>query len=157
GGLAQYAALINGVRALSFSPTALGRGVLELLERHGAFRDPEEVLRRVLALSLAGDPIPFLGTGRLQALVLGEHLHLPLFPGVPPARRATSHGQIYPHLLGWLRRDWPYLPDALAWPMEDEELPQPVGPGEAGKDGSDEVPTLEVLPGEDGPGAEGPG
>ncbi|AWN22424.1 hypothetical protein DKM44_03560 [Deinococcus irradiatisoli] len=109
GGLVQYAAGLHGLEGLAFSPTALGRAVAApLLDR------PEGVGAGVLALSLDGDPIPLIGTQHLQARVLGRHLRLPLHPGVPPARHATSHGQVYLHLLAWLRERWPELPSALA-------------------------------------------
>lgn len=103
GGLVQYAAGLYGLRGLAFSPTALGRAVAAPLP------DTSEVL----CLSLEGDPIPLLGTQHLRARLLGQHLRLPLHPGVPPVRHATSHGQIYPHLLAWLRQAWPELPSAL--------------------------------------------
>ena len=66
----------------------------------------------MLVLSLDGDPIPLIGTKHLRRAG-GEHLRLPLHPGVLPARHATSHGQIYLHLLAWLREKWPHLPSAL--------------------------------------------
>ncbi|AZI42415.1 hypothetical protein EHF33_06335 [Deinococcus psychrotolerans] len=103
GGLAQYAAGLCGVPGVAFSPTALGRAVAAALPSA-----PE-----VLCLSLHGDPIPLIGTQHLQARLLGHHLRLPLHPSVPPARHITSHGQIYLHLLAWLREAWPELPSAL--------------------------------------------
>lgn len=103
GGLAQYAAGLSGVRGLAFSPTALGRAVAAPLP------DTPEVL----CISLDGDPIPLIGTQHLRARLLGQHLRLPLHPRVPPARHATSHGQIYLHLLSWLREAWPELPSAV--------------------------------------------
>lgn len=103
GGLVQYAAAIHGLSALAFSPTALGRAVAA----------PVPDAPQVLCLSLDGDPIPLLGTQHLQARLLGRHLRLPLHPEVPLTRHATSHGQIYLHLLAWLRESWPQLPSAL--------------------------------------------
>ena len=103
GGLVQYAAGLHGLPGLAFSPTALGRAVAAPLLGD----------LRVLCLSLDGDPIPLIGTQHLQARLLGQHLRLPLHPGVPPARHATSHGQTYPHLLAWLREKWPELPGAV--------------------------------------------
>ena len=113
GGLAQYAGLMNGVPVLAFSPVALGRGVLALLEQSGRLSDPAAVLAQVKSYSLDGDPIPTIGTGWWQSCVVGEHLRLPLSPDVPPARYATSHGQIYSHLVAHLRQKWPDLPDAV--------------------------------------------
>ena len=103
GGLVQYAAGLHGLPGLAFSPTALGRAVAA----------PLPDTSQVLCLSLDGDPIPLIGTHHLQARLLGRHLRLPLHPDVPPARRATSHGQTYLHLLAWLREQWPDLPGAL--------------------------------------------
>ncbi|ULH16505.1 hypothetical protein MF271_07995 [Deinococcus sp. KNUC1210] len=116
GGLAQYAALMNDLPALAFSPTALGRGVLALLYQLGRLANTERILERVQAYSLDGDPIPTIGTGWFQSRVVGCHLRLPLSPDVPPARHATSHGQIYPHLLMHLQRTWPDLKNALEVP-----------------------------------------
>jgi hypothetical protein len=117
GGMAQYAGLMNDVPVFAFSPTALGRGMLSLLHDAGRLGDPAAVTRLVHAYSLEGDPIPGLGTGWLQSSVVGEHLRLPLSPDVASSHRAsshaTSHGQIYPHLVAWLRRRWPDLPDAI--------------------------------------------
>ena len=102
GGLVQYAAGLHGLRGVALSPTALGRATADALPGTAD----------VLALSLDGDPIPLIGTKHLRARLVGEHLRLPLHPGVPPARHATSHGQIYLHLLAWLRERWPDLPSA---------------------------------------------
>ena len=113
GGLSQYAALMNDLPALVFSPTALGRGVLALLYQLGRLADTGRILERVQAYSLDGDPIPSIGTGWFQSSVVGSHLRLPLSQGVPPARHATSHGQVYPHLLTHLQRMWPELKSAL--------------------------------------------
>ena len=103
GGLVQYAAGLHGLRGLAFSPTALGRAVAAPLP------DTSEVV----AISLDGDPIPLIGTQHLRARLVGQHWRIPLHPGVPPARHATSHGQTYLHLLTWLREQWPELPSAL--------------------------------------------
>ena len=103
GGLVQYAAGLCGLPGLAFSPSALGRAAALALPG-----TPE-----VLSISLDGDPIPLIGSRHLRTRIVGEHLRLPLHPGVPPIRRATSHGQIYPHLLAWLREQWPELPSAL--------------------------------------------
>lgn len=114
GGLAQYAGLMNGVSVLAFSPVALGRGIQALLQRAGRLNDPGAVLRQIRSYSLANDPIPTIGTGWWQSNVLGEHLRLPLAPAVPPsARYATSHGQIYSHLVAHLQQQWPELPNAI--------------------------------------------
>lgn len=121
GGMAQYAGLMNDVPVFAFSPTALGRGVLSLLEGAGRLADPAAVTRLVHAYSLDGDPIPTLGTGWLQSSVVGEHLRLPLSPGVSHSRYATSHGQIYPHLVAHLRQRWPELPDAAVRKAERAE------------------------------------
>ena len=127
GGMAQYAGLMNDVPVFAFSPTALGRGVLSLLEDTGRLTDPAAVVRLVRAYSLEGDPIPGLGTGWLQSNVVGEHLRLPLSSGVAHSRRAnshaTSHGQIYPHLVAHLRQRWPDLPDAIERKAEVQEHP----------------------------------
>lgn len=112
GGLAQYAGLMNGVPVLAFGPVALGRGVLALLDRAGRLSGAAAVLAQVKSYSLYGDPIPTIGTGWWQSCVVGEHLRLPLSPEVPPARYATSHGQIYSHLAAHLRQKWPGLRDA---------------------------------------------
>jgi hypothetical protein len=103
GGLVQYAAGLHRLPGLAFSPSALGRAAVQALP--GA---PE-----VLSISLDGDPIPLIGSRHLRTRIVGEHLRLPLHPSVAPIRRATSHGQIYPHLLAWLREQWPGLPSAL--------------------------------------------
>lgn len=114
GGLAQYAGLMNGTPVLAFSPVALGRGIQALLERAGRLNDPGAVIQQVRSYSLENDPIPSIGTGWWQSCVLGEHLRLPLAGDVPPsARYATSHGQIYSHLVAHLRQQWPELPDAI--------------------------------------------
>ncbi len=114
GGLAQYAGLMNGTPVLAFSPVALGRGIQTLLHGAGRLNDPGSVLRQVRSYSLENDPIPSIGTGWFQSNVLGMHLRLPLAPDVPPsARYATSHGQIYSHLVAHLQRQWPDLPDAI--------------------------------------------
>ncbi|WP_425146319.1 hypothetical protein [Deinococcus sp.] len=113
GGLAQYAGLMNDLPVLAFSPTALGRGVLALLYSLGRLADTPHVLEQVRAYSLDGDPIPSIGTGWFRSRVVGCHLRLPLAQGVAPARHATSHGQIYPHLLTHLQRQWPDLRSAL--------------------------------------------
>lgn len=114
GGLAQYAGLMNGTPVLAFSPVALGRGIQALLEGAGRLNDPGAVIRQVRSYSLENDPIPSIGTGWWQSCVLGEHLRLPLAGDVPPsARYATSHGQIYSHLVAHLRQQWPELPDAI--------------------------------------------
>jgi len=47
GGLAQYAGLMNGLDVLAFSPAALGRGVLALLDETGRLNDPARVRRQV--------------------------------------------------------------------------------------------------------------
>ncbi len=113
GGLAQYAGLMNGVPALAFGPVALGRGVLALLDQAERLSNPASVLAQVKSYSLDGDPIPTIGTGWWQSCVVGEHLRLPLSPEVPPARYATSHGQIYSHLVAHLRQKWPDMPSAV--------------------------------------------
>ena len=113
GGLAQYAGLMNGLKVLAFSPTALGRGVLALLFQSGKLAATPKVLARVRSFSLDGDPIPQIGTRRFHSHVVGLQLRLPLFPGIAPARHATSHGQIYSHLLAHLQQRWPQLPSAL--------------------------------------------
>ena len=113
GGLAQYAGLMNGLKVLAFSPTALGRGVLALLSQSGKLADTPKVLERVRSFSLDGDPIPEIGTRRFHSHVVGLQLRLPLFPGIAPVRHATSHGQIYSHLLAHLQQKWPELPSAL--------------------------------------------
>lgn len=112
GGLAQYAGLMNDLQVLAFSPTALGRGVLTLLENTGRLADPASVIHLIRSYSLAEDPIPSLGTGWLHAVVIGEHLRLPRSPRVPPVWYATSHGQIYSHLVAHLQARWPDLPNA---------------------------------------------
>ncbi len=112
GGLAQYAGLMNDLPVLAFSPTALGRGVLNLLEDTGRLDDPAAVIQLIRSYSLADDPIPSLGTGWLHAAVIGEHLQLPRSPRVLPVWYATSHGQIYSHLVAHLQAKWPDLPNA---------------------------------------------
>ena len=112
GGLAQYAGLMNGLSVLAFSPTALGHGVLNLLDSTRRLADPAAVIQMVQSYSLDGDPIPSLGTGWLRAAMVGEHLRLPRSPGVAPVRYATNHGQIYAHLSAHLRVRWPDLPNA---------------------------------------------
>jgi len=112
GGLAQYAGLMNNLSVLAFSPTALGHGVLDIMEDTGRLADPAAVIHLIRSYSLAGDPIPSLGTGWLHAAVVGEHLWLPRSPGVPPVRYATNHGQIYSHLAAHLHARWPDLPNA---------------------------------------------
>ena len=102
GGLAQYAGLMNGQRVLAFSPVALGRGVLALLSRLDRLADAPRLLKQVQLVSLEGDPIPMIGTRWFRSSGVGLRLRLPLFPGVPPARHATSHGRIYSHLLAHL-------------------------------------------------------
>jgi hypothetical protein len=113
GGLAQYAGLMNGTSVLAFSPTALGRGLLTLLADARRLDDPSAVLAQIRSYSLDGDPIPLLGTTWLSSCVVGQHFRLPLAAEVPPARYATSHGQMYPHLVAHLRHNWPELPDAI--------------------------------------------
>ncbi|WP_456832937.1 hypothetical protein [Deinococcus sp. UYEF24] len=113
GGLAQYAGLMNGLNVLAFSPTALGRGLLALLFQLGKLADAPKILDRTRSFSLEGDPIPQIGTHWLHSSVVGLQLRLPLFPGITPVRHATSHGQIYSHLLAHFRQVWPHLPDAL--------------------------------------------
>ncbi|MFB9990411.1 hypothetical protein ACFFLM_00170 [Deinococcus oregonensis] len=113
GGLAQYAGLMNGLQVLAFSPTALGRGVLTQLSRLGRLADAPKVLERVQSFSLEGDPIPKIGTRWFHSQVVGLQLQLPLIPGIAPAQHATSHGQIYSHLLAHLRQGWPQLASAL--------------------------------------------
>ncbi|WP_293915064.1 hypothetical protein [Deinococcus sp.] len=95
--------LLGGLPRRAFSPSALGRAAALALPL-----SPE-----VLSISPDGDPIALIGSRRLHTRIVGEHLRLPLHPRVPPLRRATSHGQIYPHLLAWLRERWPELPSAL--------------------------------------------
>ncbi|WP_407569165.1 hypothetical protein [Deinococcus altitudinis] len=113
GGLAQYAGLMNTVPVLAFSPVALGKGVLALLRDAGLLDDPAAVTARMKAYSLQGDPVPGFGTGWLQTNVVGEHLRLPLSPEVPAGRYATSHGQIYSHLVAHLKAHYPELPNAI--------------------------------------------
>ena len=113
GGLAQYAGLMNGLRVLAFSPVALGRGVLTLLTRLGRLADAPHLLDQVQSVSLEGDPIPMIGTRWFWSSGVGLRLRLPLFPGISPARHATSHGRIYSHLLAHLQQRWPELPSAL--------------------------------------------
>ncbi len=113
GGLAHYAGLMNGLKVQAFSPAALGRGLLALLLRRGKLADAPHLLEQVQSCSLEGDPIPLIGSHWLQSEVVGLHLRLPLSPGVSPARHATTHGQIYPHLLAHLQQHWPQLPSAL--------------------------------------------
>ena len=113
GGLAQYAGLMNGLKVLAFSPVALGRGVLALLSRLDRLADAPGLLEQVQSISLEGDPIPLIGTRWFRSSGVGLRLRLPLFPGLPPARHATSHGRIYSHLLAHLQRRWPQLPSAL--------------------------------------------
>ncbi len=108
GGLVQYAAGLHGLKGVALSPTALGRAVAAPL-----LGEPETDTAGVLVLSLDGDPIPLIGTQHLQARLLGRHLRLPLHSSVSPVRHATSHGQIYLHLLAWLRMAWPGLPSAV--------------------------------------------
>ncbi|AZI44199.1 hypothetical protein EHF33_14960 [Deinococcus psychrotolerans] len=100
---------MNNLPVLAFSPTALGRDVLE---ETGRLADSAAIIQLIRSYSLAGDPIPSLGTGRLHAAVVGEHLWLPPAPGVPPVRYATNHGQIYSHLAAHLQARWPDLPNA---------------------------------------------
>ncbi len=123
GGLAQYAGLMNNLRVLAFSPAALGRGVLALLSRSGRLADAPKVLERVRSFSLDGDPIPRIGTRWFHSRVAGLQLQLPLFPGIAPAGHATSHGQIYSHLLAQLQQTWPQLPSALG---EDQAVTSPA-------------------------------
>ena len=111
GGLAQYAGLMNNLEVLAFSPVALGRGVLALLSQTGRLTDASHLLEQVRSVSLEGDPIPVIGTRWFRGSGVG--LRLPLFPGLPPARHATSQGRIYSHLLAHLQRRWPQLPSAL--------------------------------------------
>ena len=110
GGLAQYAGLMNNLEVLAFSPVALGRGVLALLAR---LADAPRLLEQVQSVSLEGDPIPMIGTRWFRSSGVGLRLRLALFPGLSPARHATSHGRIYSHLLVHLQRRWPRLPSAL--------------------------------------------
>lgn len=119
GGLAQYAGLMNNLMVLAFSPTALGRGVLALLSRSGKLADAPKVLKQVQSVSLDGDPIPRIGTRWFHSHVVGLQLRLPLFPGIAPVRHATSHGQIYSHLLAHLQQRWSQLPSALATDVTD--------------------------------------
>ena len=132
GGMAQYAGLMNDLPVVAFSPTALGRGVLGLLAAAGRLEQPEHILSLVRAYSLDGDPIPTIGTGWWQSNVVGEHLRLPLAPGVPPSRYATSHGQIYPHLVMHLRQKWPGLPDAVERKGAEQPAPDIDPPLESG-------------------------
>ena len=113
GGLAQYAGLMNRLEVLAFSPAALGRGVLAQLSGLGRLADAPKVLEQVQSFSLEGDPIPRIGTRWFHAHVVGLQLRLPLSPGISPARHATSHGQIYAHLLAQLQQRWPHLQSAL--------------------------------------------
>ena len=119
GGLAQYAGLMNNLMVLAFSPTALGRGVLALLSRSNKLADAPKVLKQVQSVSLDGDPIPRIGTRWFHSHVVGLQLRLPLFPGIAPVRHATSHGQIYSHLLAHLQQRWSQLPSALATDVTD--------------------------------------
>ena len=126
GGLAQYAGLMNGLKVLAFSPVALGRGVLALLSQTGRLADAPHLLEQVQSVSLDGDPIPMIGTRWFQGSGVGLRLRLPLFPGVPPARHATSHGRIYSHLLAHLQQRWPELPSALG---EEQAAASEIQPG----------------------------